>query len=67
MAKDTESDRWIGELHLALTHEDTDLADEKESAYLLAFCVNPAYQGQGIGKQIMQHVLARAAERGVRS
>lgn len=65
MAKDTEKGCWIGELHLALTHEDADLADGKESAYLLAFRVNPDYQGRGIGKQIMQRVLVRAAELGI--
>lgn len=65
MAKDTETGKWIGELHLLLLDDDRDLADGKDTAYLLAFRVDPAYQGRGIGKQIMERVLERAAECGI--
>mgnify|MGYP002542872152 CR=1 FL=1 len=65
MARDTKNGKWVGELHLRWKDEDAQLADGKETAYLLAFRVEPDYQGKGIGKQIMQRVLQRAVERGI--
>lgn len=62
MAWDTETTAWVGELHLALRHEE---APETDAAYLLAFRVAEAYQGNGIGKQLMRRVEQRALECGI--
>lgn len=62
MAWDTETATWVGELHLALQHEE---APEADTAYLLAFRVDETYQGKGIGKQLMRRVEQRASECGM--
>ena len=56
--------RLIGELHVLWDSDDKDCANGKDTAYLLAFRVDAAYQGRGLGTMLMKRVLGRVRERG---
>ena len=61
---DEEKGKFIGELHVLWDHEDKDFANGKDTAYLLAFRIDEAYQGLKLGTSLMKRVLERIEEKG---
>lgn len=65
LMRDENTGKLIGELHVLWDKpEDCDYADGKNRAYLLAFRIDAAYQGRGLGTMLMKRVLERIKERG---
>ena len=58
--------RLVGEFHIVWDSPDPDEADEKNRAYLCAFRIHPDYRGQGYGKALLEGVLDRVREQGIR-
>jgi ribosomal protein S18 acetylase RimI-like enzyme len=63
LMEDEEAGKFIGELHILWDSEDKDQANGVDTAYILAFRIDPAYQGRKLGTQLMRRVLERIKEK----
>lgn len=62
---DETTGEFIGELHILWDSEDKDQANGIDKAYLMAFRIDPNYQGKKLGTALMKRVLERVKEKGV--
>lgn len=58
-----DGERPVGELHVAYESDD-ERAIPGKRAYLSAFRVREEYQGQGLGKELLRHVIDRLTAEG---
>lgn len=64
LMKDDAADKFIGELHILWDSEDKDQANGFDTAYIMAFRINPEYQDRKLGSMLMKRVLERIKENG---
>lgn len=64
LMEDEEKNKFIGELHILWDSQDKDQANGIDKAYLMAFRIDPDYQGQKLGTALMKRVLERIKEKG---
>lgn len=57
-------DKIIGEVHIHWLDNDHDQADGQKRAYLGALRIDPVFQSQGLGTQLMERALERVKENG---
>lgn len=61
---DTDANTFWGELHILWNDPEKGHANGVDTAYLLAFRVDPSLQGKGYGSMLMRKVLQRIREKG---
>lgn len=64
LMEDEEKGKLIGELHILWDSEDKDQANGVDTAYIMAFRIDPAYQGKRLGTLLMKRVIERIKEKG---
>lgn len=64
LMKDENTDKFMGELHILWDSDDKDQANGIDTAYIMAFRINPEYQGQKLGTILMKRVTQRIKEKG---
>lgn len=57
----------VGELYVFYRLEDGDFADGRETAYLCAFRVQPAFRGRGLGMKLLCQTLEQLQRQGYKS
>ncbi len=64
LMKDEGRNTFIGEIHIVWDSKDKDQANGLDTAYILSFEIEHAYQGKKLGSTLMRRALQRIKENG---
>lgn len=64
LMKDEETHIFIGEIHIIWDCNDKSQANGLDTAYILSFEVDPAFQGKKLGSALIRRALQRIREKG---